>query len=324
MKAVVFSFQSVAQDTMVVSTKIARYVAGLLQLPVVDDGRIQEHTGLDVLIIVNGAYGFSKHLAATAPAIESARRIVWLQNDYTIIPPITDGNAESPFRKAFRKRREAGKPHLDFWTTLENNARATAGSSYVNWNCMTFDVQTTDEDVAAWRKGANDRVLYYGAFRAGRRPYFDRYFKDPQTPITISDPSVRRNFQENYKSDLIKHDSKVESDLTSYLAQHRLGLYLEDKRTHKMYMSPANRFYEMLSAGLPMVFQPECGGMMRRAGYDPEPYFVPNSKQLSYAVDRSEKILAQQREEWLPKARQSVCGLDGEVLAAWKKTQAQL
>jgi hypothetical protein len=321
-KAAILSFLNVRQDTMVVSTKIARYVADALDLPVVCDESIADQTDLDVLVIVNGAYGFCKFLQATAPAIETARRVVWVQNDYTIIPPKPEGGAESPFRLAFRKRKFAGKPHIDYWTTLHDNATKTKGSSYVNWNCLTFDHAVSEEEVRVRRAERNDEVLYYGAFRNGRQRYFDRYFLTPHVATRISSPS--KKFVERYASPLITCQDKIAGPLSNYLGRFRLGLYLEDKLTHSQYMSPANRFYEMLSAGLPMVFQPECGGMMRRAGYDPEPYFVPNSKQLSYAVDRSEKILAQQREEWLPKARQSVCGLDGEVLAAWKKTQAQL
>jgi hypothetical protein len=319
-KAAILSFQNVKQDTMVVSTKIARYVSDALDLPVVCDESIADQTDLDVLVIINGAYGFCKFLKETAPAIETARVIVWVQNDYTIIPPKPEGGAESPFRLAFRKRKFAGKPHIDYWTTLHDNANKTKGSSYVNWNCMTFDATVTDAQIKERRAQADERVLYYGAFRLGRQKYFDRYFLHPVLPTHISSPS--KKFRERYDSPLITHEDKIAGTLSSYLGRRRLGLYLEDKLSHSQYMSPANRFYEMLSAGLPMVFQPESGSMMRRAGYDPEPYFVRNARDLAIAAERSETILAEQREKWFGRDHAETLRL--QMQAAWEKTRGTL
>jgi hypothetical protein len=78
-----------------------------------------------------------------------------------------------------------------------------------------------------------------------------------------------------------------------------LGLYLEDDRSHREFHSPANRFYEMLSAGLPMVFQPEAVLQMAVAGYDIAPYVAASgSDALNRALRQREAIGAAQRAAW--------------------------
>src|SRR5215204_131150 len=119
MKAAIFSFIPCPESSMVASTRIARFLQGHLDIPLIWDETIKEHDNLDVLFLIAGAYAFCAHLEPLSHAILGAKRIVFVHNDYTIVAPINNGQATSPFRKAFVLRREAGKPHLEFWTTCE-------------------------------------------------------------------------------------------------------------------------------------------------------------------------------------------------------------
>jgi len=307
-KTVLFSFIPVRETSMVASTRIARYVSDLLKVPLIDDSSIGEQRP-DVLLIVNGAYAFCKHLEPLSHAIKSAQRIVWIQNDFTLGPPISDGQAMSPFRRAFVERHEQGKSHVEFWTTLEIKTKATSLSSYVNWNCLTFN--QTDRPK---RPPHDNALFYYGSFRAGRVSYFDRYFKNPKVETIVSSPSKKFSA---YPVTLIP--PMLSSDMNIELGKYGLGLYIEDKFSHKEFTSPANRFYEMLSAGLPMVFQPECGSMLRRAGYNPEPWTVDKASSIEKAMVKSDEIWYDQRCMLMPKAREERKTLDAATEAAWKK-----
>lgn len=303
-KSKIFSFVRVSENSMVASVRIANMISKELNIPIVTDASIA-HGKLDVLLIVNGAYAFSKHLADLGEAVENAKTVVWVQNDYTIIPPKPDSGATSPFRKAFVNRRQAGKPDTSFWSTCEDWAKMP-GSQYVNWNCLTFDIRRSDEQIRAARKENEGDLFYYGSWRVGsgrssREKYFDRYFLEPKVRTVVSSPA--KQFAERYKDLLITIEPKIEGDLSTELAKHGLGLYIEDRMSHEHFHSPANRFYEMLSAGLPMVFQPECGSSLRKGGYDPSMFLVERPLHVQRAMDRSEVILKQQREMWLEKAR---------------------
>jgi hypothetical protein len=312
-KAAIFSFISVSETSMVASTKIARYIRDELQLPLIWTEKIGDYTGLDVLVLIAGAYGFCKHLEPLAQAIVSAKRIVFVQNDYTVIAPINDGKAKSPFRKAFVDRRLAGKSHLDFWTTCQKESQSSEYSYYINWNCLSMQKPPRMSTVT------ND-VVYYGSFRTGRMEFFDNYFMRPKCRMIISSPSSK--FKQRYTSSLITHCGVVD-DLIKWLSERGLGLYLEDKRSTKQFHSPPNRFYEMLSAGLPMAFPTETGPMLSKAGYDTSSFILRavGDNTLLNMMDRRDKIKDQQNKLWWDKAMQEKLGLNKRLHEAWNHLQ---
>ena len=307
MIAKIFSFVKVSESSMIASVRIARFVSEVLNIPVCWDETIAEEP-LDVLLIVNGAYAFSgnKLLAALGSAIENAGRVVWIQNDYTIIPPKCDSGAESPFRKAFRNRYDAKKPPPDYWTTVMDMSRpgvAKSGhrigeqSHYINWNALTMEAAFKPKPFA--QRISPEYMIYYGAYRKDREKYFERYFGSPMIPTLISCPTNK--FRDEFDHPLITHESKL-VDLYTYLGEFGLGLYLEDRLSHNAFHSPGNRFYEMLSAGLPMVFQPEAMRMMEKAGYDLQDWIIWNSGDAPKLLEQQEKIALDQRDVWWQKA----------------------
>lgn len=319
MKAKIFSFVKVADDSMVASVRIAKFVSEKLQLPIVCDNSIADEP-LDVLIIINGAYAFSSALESLGAAIEQAGRVVWVQNDYTVIPPKDESGAESPFRKAFRTRHHRGQPAVDYWTTVQTMTRpgvAPSGhrigdrSQYINWNCLT----TVEREVRPWsERSCPGSMLYYGSFRKGRKKYFDRYFSAPLVPVVISCPNSK--FEAEYTNANVSHESKL-YDLYDYLSHFGLGLYIEDKDSHLNFHSPANRFYEMLSAGLPIVFQPEAAKMMAKAGFEIEDFEVWNADDVPNMMEKAQDIGADQRNRWWSKVLADRQALDTILDSIW-------
>jgi hypothetical protein len=308
-KAVIFSFIPVSSRSMVASTRIASYLENELQIPCIWDASIEKCDSLDFLFIVNGAFAFCSVLEELSVAIRGAKRIIWVQNDYTISPPINDGQAESPFRKAFVQRKAMGKSHLEYWTTCEGAAKATPLSTYINWNSLSMLAKQLPSATFS------EDVVYYGSYRKGREKYFDRYFDKPKCNIIISSPS--KKFAERYRDGLIKHQGAA-PDLLKWLSERGLGLYLEDRKSHREFHSPPNRFYEMLSAGLPMVFQEEAGMTLRKAGYNPEPYIVRNALELARKLDSRPKI-KQEQKAWYTTALVERDGLSAKIKAAYKQ-----
>lgn len=293
MRNVVFNFSKPSPESTVASNRIALFASEVLNLPLLYDGRVASEPS-EVLIIVNGAFAFCKHLAELGAAVERAKRVVWVQNDYTISPPKPESEAGSPFRRAFRNRAAAGLPPVDYWTTVENNSRATRGSAYVNWNSLTYE-PIDRRVVQKLRAKSSQDLFYYGAFREKRIKAFDRYFENPCVPVTISSTSDR--FAIEYSAPRII-GGVVRSTFFQELTSHGLGLYIEDDRSHWEFHSPANRFYEMLSAGLPMVFQPEAAPMLAHAGIDVNGYIVENGADLHRFMKSRERIGREQFDMW--------------------------
>ena len=328
MQAKIFSFVKMSEDSMVASVQIARFVSGELGVPVCDDGSVAADGPLEVLLIVNGAFAFCKHLEPLAAAIVAAQRVVWIENDYTIGVPKADSGAESPFRKAFRIRRDEGKSPTDQWTTVEKHSKATPTSHYVNWNTLTM-VDWDEEAIARRRVEAGAYLLYYGSFRDGRAEAFERFFRSTKVDTVISSPSSK--FKKGYVRkgqtmpgfDVV-HEKKFE-DLHERVSRAGLGLCLEDKRSHREFHSPPNRFYEMLSAGLPMMIDRDMAPSLRRAGYEvPWEWQVRRAEDVVTPMSKREEVGNEQRVRWLAKAREERAETTRRLHAAWAMLQDRM
>lgn len=310
---------------MVASVRIARFVSETLGIPVCWDASIADQR-LKTLLIVNGAFAFAGNtlLAALGKAICEAERVIWIQNDYTIVPPKVVSMAQSPFRKAFVDRHLEQKSPLDYWTTVRRMSvpgvtsdfhHIGAGSKYLNWNALTY---VPIEPIPFHARVMKDWMIYYGSFRKQRQDAFDRYFNGSPVNIAISSPS--KKFQDNYKALGILHDDKA-VDLHGYLAEFGMGLYIEDKKSHEEFHSPANRFYEMLSVGLPIVFQPESESMLREAGYDIRAWVVGNREHFIDTFNNREQIATYQIGQYRPKAQLDRKMLEQNLVEYWNDYQ---
>lgn len=294
MKAAVFSFNPPTPDGSLANARTAQWLSDKLHQPLICGPEIADAKDLDVLFVVAGVFMYCRVLPEVALAIEGARHVVWVQNDYTIQPPLADGNAESPFRKAFRNRRKVGKSDTHFWSTMEKASQRTPLSAYINWNAMAYK-PISDIQFSANRTMMSPEVFYYGADRAGRLPYFDRYFKNPWVPMTISSFSKSMHRYDE-RCDVISAFPRRE--FFDRLSCYSMGLYLEDRKSHKEFTSPATRFYEMLSVGMAMVFQAESATMLERAGYSVEAYVVRGPGDLPDMLERVQDIALAQRAAW--------------------------
>jgi hypothetical protein len=291
MKTKVFNFVKPSLTATLNSNRISDFISRTLKVPLTWDDQVCAEP-LDILIIVNGPYAFCAHREQIGKAIEQAKRIVWVQNDYTVIPPKPTTNAESPFRAAWRVRAQHGKPHMDFWTTVQESADATPLSSYVNWNSMSYE---TPPDLETLRRNASRDLFYFGAYRKGRETYFHRYFDDCPVPVSIS--GAKPEWKKNWPNANVLPAMKP-VDIPRELAKHGLGLYIEDKKSHSHYHSPASRFYEMLGAGLPMVFQPESVPMLTRGGFDVRRYVINSMEDIPRFMRQRETVRKEQHNAW--------------------------
>lgn len=307
MKNIVVHMTECKPHSTVASARVARFISETIGVDLVDTKEKAEACvgSVDTLIIVNGPMAFCDFLEALGALVTCANKVVWVQQDYAINPPAANSKAESPFRKAFADK----KLRPVYWTTCKKNV-VTPEDKYINWNQLTYDS-------SPFKIMKENRILYYGAFREKRISSFERFFKEPGIPLTISTTTLRRKKFEamGINCKFVPAFENVIKDACHYDA----AIYIEDDKSHKEFHSPANRFYEMLSAGVPIFFDVLSKSMLEEAGIVvPDKWLVKDGKELyqKYSVADLVGMRAEQRSMW---EKDYVGELRQALIKAWEK-----
>lgn len=263
---IVVHFSRCSNVSTLASAGIAKYIAGRIGGKIIDSPGVMLKP--DNLIIVNSLYIFCNFRKEVEYLVENAKNVIWVQNDYDL-----------PIPKFIR----------DKITCIMSTIKQPNDPlfRYINWNLLTYKpcVRPGKHDI--------DGLFYYGACRDDRIQYFKKYLNSELYKIYISSTSKGgRKFR-----DICKNASIIKAWNTyTQLQRFQTTLYIEDKYSHKNYCSPANRFYEYLSAGLAILFDKSCLNTFDTAGYDITPYIVDNANDVYEKLKEYDKIVKKQKE----------------------------
>lgn len=261
--------------------RIARFVADALNLPFIHDvasARAYEKRAFDVVFVKYGLPKFSKHRDYALALYAQAKTIINLENDYTFIPDVR-----------FRRLAEH-KSNYERWSTVEGRTR------YVNWNVLTWMPPSQWAAPLPLPQPSMRGLLYYGAHRAGRVPYFERYLRKAPYPITVSTYRGGAAFRATCgdKLEIIGPFRNVDQ-----VAHWPLTLYIEDKASHDLYCSPANRFYECLQFGVAQAIDISAARTLSQGGFTVPAQFIVEDKQgVKRMLGRWQDVRAKQRQLW--------------------------
>lgn len=275
----VLHLSKITPGSAVASCRIAEFMADYLNAPLYHR-KEQFHSNPSVrcknLFLVNSVGRFCNFHEFLQPLTEDAERIIWLNNDYS---------SHMTFNTQFRAGTIAKKKPVVCWTTIPDRVRGPY-DHYVNWNVLSWRpldlVQPTE-----------DGLFYYGSFRENRIRAFQKYFADPLPyKLTVSAPRmVDKKFLElNPNIICVPAFSSIDE-----IQKYKMSIYIHDKRHDKEYGSPANRFYECVSAGVPMVFDSSTVATFKQAGFDVSSWSVDSKSDVSMALGRASEIQEQQR-----------------------------
>lgn len=252
-KGVVINLTPINETSSLINPSIAMFIAETLKLPAL--WRAEDIKGLEVetVIVVNGLGQFCKARKEIGDAIARCKKFVWVMNDYFVQFPRPHSTGSSELLDGVKRGMKRGM-EFSYWSTVPKAAAMTPTSRYVNWNAVAHHPERFDPNWN-WEKHAQRRIIYYGSMRPGRLETFNRFFKDGKVPVTVSSQErAHPNWRARYPH--LTLIPALERPLEIALRDYGMGLYLQEEC--KLYESPANRFYEMLGARIPIIFQPEA------------------------------------------------------------------
>jgi hypothetical protein len=316
MNAAIFSFNRPTKRGAVPSSMVAQRMSQVLKIPhYYDPADMPAVKVWDVLFLINGSVGFSTHLETLAPMILKARRVVWVQTDYTNAIPLSNGNAQSPFRRAFVERVEKGRPEMDVWTSVFCNQERTPLSALINWNLVAAP------PAAAMLPPKPAKALtlhYYGYFRPERIRSFDKYFVNvPGVEVRVNTPSEAK-YKTRYPHITVDPTMPMHTaDGPAILNAQAFGIYLTDKETPKSAAFPYQRFYEVISSGTALLFEPEACIPAKTMGFDASPYVLHDTADLPTWTRKRSRIIKEQQEWYRQQPFAKM--LNGQLQRAWRK-----
>jgi hypothetical protein len=275
MKAAVLHVNSAGAESTSPTMRIARFAAETLGVPLIhnpETARRYQKTKFDVLFVKYGMLKFSNHRDEALEIHENAKCRVNLENDYTFVPD-----------KRFSKAEET-------WSTVEKRTR------YVNWNVLTRRPLQYWQQHVPFTDVTEQGLLYYGAHRPGRVPYFNKYLRKAPYPVTISTFRGRKAFIETCgdQIEVIGAFRKPED-----AARWPMTVYIEDEQSHSLYCSPANRFYECVQMGLAQAVDESALRTLRHGGVkQAERWLVRDRTDLRDMLCVYDSIRKKQRELW--------------------------
>ena len=211
----------------------------------------------------------------TLKVFPKADRVVWCNNDFNV-----------PFH-GYHLGRVRMDAHLCALSSVAQIADRFA-SPIFDWNRLTY----TPRETPASYDDRLARIYYYGTLRPGRLRHFDRSFPafGPRLTLSSANGIDAKRYAERYPTIEV---TKREEDIVATLEKYYATVIFEDKFAWTNYVSPPNRFYEALSAGTAMFFEPEAVEMWSRYGYDIRPFLIPDNPEEM--LDRAKAVARKQR-----------------------------
>lgn len=281
MKMAIYTFVPVSRTSKATGHTIASFISDVTGCTL--SHRVDDCLDADVLGLMPGAQSYCNEREALGALIARVPRVVWIQDDYTCRVP---AGGDSPWRKGFQTRLDAGLEPVHYWTTVHMNTDRTPLSALLNWNVVGYRKREPVTDIAA-------QIFYYGVWRNNRRKFAERYFSNPSVPVTISSKAGNEYSQKFPACQHVPNHRRTE--LVDWMRRSGVGLMLEDAVSTQQKNSPPRRFYEMLGAGVPMAFMPESIASMEAYGYDVRECVARDGNDLTDTVVRRASILDAQQ-----------------------------
>lgn len=276
----VVNFTKCTATSITASNRIAKWLANRTEGVLIDDLKIarqliESRSMIDVLFIVNGMFGFCDFRDEIIELTKRSKKIVWIGNDYAIRIP-----SQLKFIKtsAALIAQYANFEGLPVYFPLDLNK-------------LTYNHCTPLSLPSVKYEG----LLYYGAYRKQRASMFDKYLC--QTGLyTVMVSTSSRNigaFKQHNPNIRFMYNMP---NLLNTIGAFQATVYIHDDMPDDILLTPANRFYECLSAGLLMLFDRNTISTFDHAGININPWVVDSPADVAAALADHDELLKQQQD----------------------------
>lgn len=266
----VITFNKVTPNSTLAHNKIANFFAENFSFKIIDNKEeLLKPKKYNFGILVNGLEVFCEYRKELLNFIvNNVEKKVYIQNDYNILPKKeTLNNFENGYLLS---------------TLKTSNLKVFANIHYVDFNSLSLNY---NYDISSKRER---EIIYYGAFRKGRKTSFDKYFNSDKYTLYLSTSTkALKKFEEAYKCPVYIPPLKCNNNFLPELLNYRYTFYLEDNKNHNNNFSFPNRFYECLSAGVVMLVDTNCLKTFIDNNINVEPFIVKDSEN---AIDKINTI----------------------------------
>lgn len=308
-----------SESSTVATARLARWLSIVLGLPVVDSAeKARAEKSYRNLLVLNGPPAFCGFREELRDLVANCDNFVWIQQDYTCA-------MMSQLNTVIRKRwpdlrsRSSRMRAPILWTTVPEFMTEPV-DEYINWNALTYD-RTLLRKFPQWRKRYKG-LLYYGAARANRLNRLEQLLGgQDRLVISPSSPAAQRVFDKMKLGNSWLGKMKLPEDLLHW----RATVYLADAWSCHHYTSPANRFYECLSAGVAQIFDAECVEGFTPVGQASRNIYVVSRFAASTwedvrRLERAAEVIAmEQRAMWGKRAADERASLADVVKSAYRR-----
>lgn len=276
---IVCHFTECKEGSTIASARIVRFLEREFNCAVLDKPNAELVKDYDVAFCVSSASGFADPglREQVGEVCARAKKYVFVQNEYMT-------TQAGQINKWFDR---VGKPrHRTVWSSILTAVK-NPHDRHIDWNRLTWDPQPfKDPEI--------DGLFYYGAPRSDREIYFQKWLgadKPYRKTLSCTSRAVKKFQAMGLETDFT-------GPMTSFkdIARYQSSLYVEDQHTHKHYNCPANRFYECVSAGVPLFFDPSVCNTFKQAGIPIDLFVVENSAELMRLLGGWCEVREQQRE----------------------------
>lgn len=276
--SVVINFSKCTPSSITASNRIAVWITDLLHYKLVDNKESAKYYAsqeVDIAVVVNGMFSFCDFRDEVVKICEKARRIIWIGNDYAI---------DIPSQIKFIKKQN------NFYRIAQySNFDNIDNHSIVDFNKLTFDKKIKK------MKYKYQGLFYYGALRKDRIAKFKSYLKsnnDLTITISTSNKNQKDFYQINNSAILVKPIPNIISGMQYFQS----SVYIEDVITKNIELTPANRFYECLSAKILLLYDNDCKPTLKRAGFWNDNFAVSNQEDVIDKLKEYDELVNLQQE----------------------------
>lgn len=270
-------------------TNVSRWLGELFNVKVVD--RYLEPIPHDIVIVVGSAALWCPWHDILTEVIKHSKRVIWVLQDYSVDVPTEVVNTQK---------------ELECWSILKHNPYPNRKSfstlnfkHLINWNLIVWSPQ---EFVPHTESG----LVYFGSFRKNRIDMFEKYLTGP---YTVNICCSARNVAKFAEIGEFQH-WPIMRDCAKELQKFQASVYIEDKFCRDKQYSPMNRFYECLSAGIPLWIDAACTCNLQQYPIQKN-WIVDSAEDINWGAD----IASEQARILRPLIQEEYDGLAAKVKA---------